>query len=316
MNHKKSSEPAYKVKGVDLLFSQSNEEGGSSIPLSAIILPPKQPRRYFEEEAMKMLTVSIKEKGILQPLLVRSIGQKQYELVAGERRYRAAKAAGLESVPVIVKDLTDEETSEIALLENLQREDLNPIEETEGILDLLSLKLNQPRESIISLLHLVSHQGRSSADNVIRSDEWNLVSSVFDTVGKFTPDSFRTNRLPLLNLPEDILECLRQGKIEYTKARVISHVKDEVLRLELLSDALNQKLSLSQIKERVKSIKIASTTSVKAKESLSYQSRLKVISAKTKKALVWDDSKKKQKFDKLLAEMEKLLAEDSSERQD
>ncbi|MFH7026660.1 MAG: ParB/RepB/Spo0J family partition protein [Heteroscytonema crispum UTEX LB 1556] len=309
MNSKKSSEPAYKVKGVDLLFQASNDIPYESIPLSSIHLPSKQPRRYFDPEAMKALTASIKSKGILQPLLVRSHEQNQYELIAGERRYRAAKEAGLEQVPAIVKDLSDEETFEIALLENLQREDLNPVEETEGILDLLSLKLNQLRESIISLLHLVSHADRESANNVIRRPEWQQITEVFSVVGKLTPNSFRTNRLPLLNLPTNILECLRQGKIEYTKAKEIARVKDEVQRQALLLEAMTAHLSLSQIKERIASIK-TTNAGAESGEKASYQSRLKAISAKAKKAEPWEDAKKKKKFDKLLAEMEKLLAEE------
>jgi ParB family chromosome partitioning protein len=309
MTSKKSAEPAYKLKGVDLLFQQNEQTPRQSVPLSTIDLPSKQPRRFFDPEAMTALIESVKSKGILQPLLVRPKGQNQYELVAGERRYRAAKEVGLEEVPVLVKNLSDEETFEIALLENLQREDLNPVEETEGILDVLCLKLNQSRDEVISLFHLVSHTGRESADNVIHSEEWKIVTEVFRVIGKFTSDSFRTNRLPLLNLPSDILEYLQQGKIEYTKAREIARVKDSVYREALLKEAITEKLSLRQIKERVASLKIT-TASAKTGESALYQSRLKEISTKAKKAKVWDDPKKKQKFDKLLAELEKLFLED------
>ncbi|QLE52650.1 ParB/RepB/Spo0J family partition protein (plasmid) [Nostoc sp. C057] len=309
MTNKKSSEPAYKVKGVDLLFLQKNETPLESVLLSAIHLPSKQPRRYFDLEAMEALTASIRQKGVLQPLLVRPKGQNQYELIAGERRYRAAKEAKLETVPVIIKDFSDEETFEIALVENIQREDLNPLEETEGILDLLSLKLNQSREAVISVFHVVSHPERESANNVIHSDEWKVVLDVFNIIGKFTPNSFRTNRLPLLNLPKDILEYLRQGKIEYTKAREIARIKDDSQREELLTLAITEKLSLNQIKERISSINTAVTKTTSEKSAL-YQSRLKAISAKAKKTKVWDDSKKTQKFDKLLAEIEKLLAEE------
>ncbi|MBD2512996.1 ParB/RepB/Spo0J family partition protein [Nostoc muscorum FACHB-395] len=309
MTNKKSSEPAYKVKGVDLLFLQKNETPLESVLLSAIHLPSKQPRRYFDLEAMEALTASIRQKGVLQPLLVRPKGQNQYELVAGERRYRAAKEARLETVPVIIKDFSDEETFEIALVENLQREDLNPLEETEGILDLLSLKLNQSREAVISLFHVVSHPERESANNVIHSDEWKVVLEAFNIIGKFTPNSFRTNRLPLLNLPKDILEYLHQGKIEYTKAREIARIKDESQREELLTIAITEKLSLNQIKERIASIKTA-VTKTKSEKSALYQNRLKAISVKAKKTKVWDDSKKIQKFDKLLAEIEKLLTEE------
>lgn len=309
MNTKKSSEPAYRVKGVDLLFNASNDSPYELLALSSIHLSSKQPRRYFEPDAMESLIKSIKSKGILQPILVRHRGVNQYEVVAGERRYRAAKEVGLQAVPVVIKDLSDEETFEIALLENLQREDLNPVEETEGILDLLSLKLNRPREAIISLLHLVSHADRESANNIIHSPEWQQVKEIFSTVGKLTPNSFRTNRLPLLNLPQDILEYLRQGKIEYTKAKEIARVKDELQRQSLLLAAITEKLSLSQIKDRIASIKVINAE-VKSEGKLDYQSRLKTISAKAKKIERWKDARKKKKFEKLLAEIENLLAED------
>lgn len=311
MNIKKSLEPAYKVKGVDLLFHASNGSPYELIALSSIHLSSKQPRRYFDPDAMESLIKSIKSKGILQPILVRSKGVNNYEVVAGERRYRAAKEVGLQNVPVFIKDLSDEETFEIALLENLQREDLNPVEETEGILDLLSLKLNRSREAIISLLHLASHADRESANNVIHSPEWQQIEEIFSIVGKLTPNSFRTNRLPLLNLPQDTLEYLRQGKIEYTKAKEIARVKDGLQRQSLLLEAMTKKLSLSQIKERIANLKIVNVEA-ESEGKLAYQSRLKAISAKAKKAENWKDAKKKKRFEKLLAEIENLLTEDDA----
>ncbi|WP_199250096.1 ParB/RepB/Spo0J family partition protein [[Phormidium] sp. ETS-05] len=110
------------------------------------LIPPKfsQPRRYFDETQMQQLVASVREFGIIQPLLVRPMGDK-YEIVAGERRYRAALAVGLTAIPVIVRVLNDTEALECALMENLQRCDLNPVEETEGILRLLELSLGNSK---------------------------------------------------------------------------------------------------------------------------------------------------------------------------
>ena len=101
-----------------------------------------QPRRYFDPAKQEQLVQSVKQHGILDPLLVRPMPKNQYELVAGERRYRAAVALNLELVPVVIKQLSDQEALQLALVENLQREELNPVEETEGILQLLSLHLD------------------------------------------------------------------------------------------------------------------------------------------------------------------------------
>ncbi|MGL4499759.1 MAG: ParB/RepB/Spo0J family partition protein, partial [Planktothrix sp.] len=124
-----------------------------NIRLDQISPPAFQPRKYFDEAAMEELTVSVQQHGILQPILVRPLGENQYELVAGERRYKAAKALGLTQVPVIVRQMSKPEAMQYALMENLQREDLNPVEETEGILQLLAINLNYSVEQVRSLLH-------------------------------------------------------------------------------------------------------------------------------------------------------------------
>jgi ParB family transcriptional regulator, chromosome partitioning protein len=124
----------------DRHVNESVEPNGSQpseavqfIPLDRIVSAQYQPRQYFDEDTMQRLTASVTEHGILQPLLVRPVGDK-YELVAGERRYKAATEAGLTEVPALVRKLANEEAMQYALVENLQREDLNSIEEVEGIL--------------------------------------------------------------------------------------------------------------------------------------------------------------------------------------
>ena len=307
MSPRKRSNQPYQIKGVDALLGEqsSPEQAAQLLPLSKIRLPQAQPRRYFDSQAMQSLVESIKQHGILSPLLVRPMGQNLYELVAGERRYRAAASAGLAEVPVVIRELTDEDALQVALLENLQREDLNPLEETEGILQLLALKLNQTTEAAIALLNAASHPERNSVDNVIHSSEWQAVVDVFTRVGKFTPESFRTNRLPLLNLPDDIKEALREGRLSYTKARAIARVKEPQERQKLLEAAITEDLSLNEVKDRIKSLEFAKAT-LDEGQPRSLKSRMDKAYAKIKKSKIWDDPKKKRQLEKLLAQLEAL----------
>jgi ParB family chromosome partitioning protein len=207
----------------------------------------------------------------------------------------------------VIRELTDAEALQIALLENLQREDLNAIEETEGILQLLAMKLNSAPESVVALLGAAAHPERAGVDNVIHSSEWQTVSDIFALVGKYTPESFRTNRLPLLNLPDDVIGALRKGRIEYTKARAIARVKDSSKRSQLLEEAIALDLSLTQIKQRVADLKAKTGEATAPDRSL--KSRVDAALQRVKKSKVWDDPKKQKKLEKLLAELEALAGE-------
>ncbi|HAJ58731.1 MAG TPA: chromosome partitioning protein ParB [Cyanobacteria bacterium UBA8543] len=307
MSRRKRSPQPYQIKGVDALLGEpsSTKETAQLLPLSQISLPQAQPRRYFDPQAMQSLVESVKQHGILSPLLVRPKGQNLYQLVAGERRYRAALEAGLDEVSVVIRELTDDDALQLALLENLQREDLNPLEETEGILQLLALKLNQTTESALALLNAAAHPERNSVDNVIHSPEWQAVVEVFTSVGKFNPESFRTNRLPLLNLPDEIKEALRQGRLSYTKARALARLKEQPERQELLEAAIAEDLSLNEIKERIKSFQAAKRVQDE-EQPPSLKSRMDKAIAKIKKSKIWDDPKKKRQLEKLLAQLEAL----------
>jgi len=312
MSARKHSSQPYQIKGIDALFGEPSvaEAATEMMPLSQICLAQQQPRRYFDPQAMQELVESVKQHGILQPILVRKKGDDKYEVVAGERRYRAAMSATLEEVPVVIRELTDEEALQLALLENLQREDLNPVEETEGILQLLALKLNITSEPVIDLLNQAAHPKRNPVDNVIHNSEWQLVLEVFTTVGKFTPESFRTNRLPLLNLPDEVLDALRQGRIAYTKARAIARVPDEVQRQALLKAAISEELSLTQIKERIAQITPSSANSSSNSQSSSLKGRMDTAYRLAKKSKIWDNPKKQKQIEKLLAELEKLFSQE------
>jgi ParB family chromosome partitioning protein len=296
------------MRGVSAFLSSTAEPAPNSpdvvatnaIAISKVRLPAKQPRRFFDPEKLEQLAESIKHHGILEPILVRSLPKGQYELVAGERRYRAAQLAGLKEMPVVVRELSDQEASQLALIENLQREDLNPIEETEGVLDLLTLKLQCSQDEILdSLTQMATAQkkGAELSGNVSRRVE--AIAEILESTIGLTPESFRTSRLPLLRLPLDVLEVLRQGKLEYTKARTIARLKDDQARQQLLQEAIAQNLSLTQIREQLKDL-----TSTAAKEA-TVGDRLVSVSRKVKQGL--NDPKKQRRLEKLLRELESLV---------
>lgn len=252
---------------------------------------------------MAELTESVKQHGVVQPILVRPFGRDHYELVAGERRYLAARAAGLTQVPAVVREMNDAEALRYALMENLQREDLNPVEETEGILKLLELSLKTGRSEVISLLNQMSKADRGLADNVIRQEDRQAILSVFQSLGRLSPESFRTNRLPILNLPPEVLHAIREGRINYTKGREIGKIKDADLRAQILKEASAESLSLREIRERIRKQQ-------QSTERDTLLTRMEAMTNKIKKLKVWDDPDKREKVEALLAEMEMLLSDE------
>jgi ParB family transcriptional regulator, chromosome partitioning protein len=284
--------------------------------LKDIHLSTVQPRRYFDPQSHQKLIQSIKTHGILQPLLVRPMTTGGYELIAGERRYRAAVAAALTEVPVFIRQLTDSEAVEVALLENLIREELNPLEETEGILHLLAIRLNRAVEEIPLILHQLQHQHKkrtsraSNTNNIIESEKeleadqkkstLSIIENVFTSLQLMSWTSFANNRLPLLNLPNDVLEALRSARIEYTKAKAIAQLKDQAQRQQLLEQAIAQQWSLNRIKEQVKAFQSQPTVMpLKQRVNRTYQ--------QLKQTKLWENPEKQRKLETLLTELEILL---------
>ncbi|NDJ26196.1 ParB/RepB/Spo0J family partition protein [Nostoc sp. B(2019)] len=281
-----------------------NQSIEQSLLITQIHLAAHQPRRYFSTQAMESLVASIREHGILQPLLVRPLESGNYELIAGERRYRAAQTLGIEEVPVLVRHLNDQDAFQVALLENLQREDLNPVEETEAILQLLSIRLECSQGEVVSLLNHIANlqkQKTEITNNVVRS-QWEMVEQIFSVIGRVTPDSFRSHRLPLLNLPKDVLEILRQGELEYTKARIIAQLKNEAQRDELLTKTLEENLSVRDIKSYIQAIQ-----GTKSSQHPVLPNRMKEAYRRVKQTKVWEDPKKAKTLEKLLGQIEALL---------
>lgn len=220
-------------KGLEKLFSENDTEGmvsTNTLPLSEIVPNKDQPRKTFDEAALDELADSIRQHGILQPLLVRPIATGGYQLVAGERRWRASKRAGLKEVPVVVKELSDTETMEIAIIENLQREDLNPIEEAEGL------------QALIDKCGFTQEQ-------------------VAVSVGKSRPAI--ANSLRLLKLPVEVRDMAKNGEISAGHARALLAFDNEALIFEAAQNIVKNKMTVRDIERLAKISEKNSTVSVK-----------------------------------------------------
>ncbi len=204
-------------KGLGALLSQEDiYDAGSpglfQCPIEKIRPNPDQPRKHIDEESLKSLASSIERKGVLQPLVVREV-KSGYELIAGERRWRAAQLAGLRSVPVVIKDVSPDEVLELALIENVQRQDLNPVEEA------------------MAYRRLVTEFGLTQAQVAAR-------------VGK--DRSTVANFLRLLQLPDYVLEDVTEGRLTMGHARALLMVSDPALQNELRNKIIKKGLSVRQ----------------------------------------------------------------------
>ncbi len=215
-------------RGLDSLFgdndygerisvSQTNEQE-SEIEIDKIFPNPNQPRKVFDEKALQELADSIKIHGVIQPLIVTK-RDEGYMIIAGERRWRASKIAGLNKVPAIIKDYSDQKISEISLIENLQREDLNPIEAAKAIKKLMS-EYNYTQEKVAERL------------------------------GKSRPAI--TNTLRLLSLNRDILDMIMNGSLSAGHARALLAIEDDNAQLKLARLAIEKQMSVRDLETAVK----------------------------------------------------------------
>lgn len=208
-------------RGLDALFVDNATEDSERMTLRISEVEPNrdQPRRDFDEMALNELADSIREHGVMQPILVRPLTAGGYQIVAGERRWRAAKLAGLTEVPVVVKELTELAAMELALVENLQREDLNAVEEALGYRNLMdSFSLTQEQ--------------------------------VAAKVGKSRPAV--ANALRLLQLPDKVLQLLRDGKLSAGHARALAALQDDLAATELAEKIVKEGLSVRETERLVK----------------------------------------------------------------
>lgn len=281
--------------------------GKNRLPLDKIVFANSQPRKYFSSEDIDKLKASLESQGLLNPIIVRPISGGRYELVAGERRLRAASALGWPLIEVNILELDDNGAKLVSLVENLQREDLNPLEQTEGILALLEWRLNKSRADVIKVLYRLhnEHTGKVATKNVFGSSVYQEIQQTFTELGQLDWISFVVTRLPLLNLPDELLRALREGKIAYTKAKAIATVKDEALRSCLLQEAIDNDLSLSEIKAKIKTLINRSQSS--SSDSTSLKDKWKQLSRQLNQANLWEQGEHRDKLELLLGQIETLL---------
>jgi ParB family chromosome partitioning protein len=210
-------------RGLDAILSVSPAVGAQEelreVPVQSIAPNPKQPRRHFDEESLHALAGSLGDRGVLQPVLVRPKPDGTYELIAGERRWRAARIAGLERIPALVRDRGDAEALEVALIENMAREDLNPVEEARACAALVE-ELGLTREEVGRRVG----RGRVAVSNLMR----------------------------LLDLPDEALELLEQGVLSEGHGRALLLAKDHTARRSLSRTASAEGWSVRIIEDRAR----------------------------------------------------------------
>lgn len=207
---------------MDLLFADNGAEGEQSVvmlPIGEVEPNRDQPRKDFDQETLLQLADSIREHGVLQPILARPLPGGNYQIIAGERRWRASRIAGLREVPVMVKELTDRESMELALIENLQREDLNPVEEALGYQKLMEQYGNTQEE-------------------------------VAKRVGKSRPAV--ANTLRLLQLPEQVLGYVKNGELSAGHARALLGVGSDKETVDLARELIRTGATVRQAEKLVK----------------------------------------------------------------
>ena len=212
-------------RGLSSLLKEEDfitDENLLTVELNKLMAREDQPRKNFDDDSLEELATSIKADGVIQPIVVRKVGDK-YEIIAGERRFRASKLAGLEKVPIVVKNVSDRKARELALVENIQREDLNPIEEA------------------ISLKTLM--------------EEYKLTQQeLSDIVGKSR--SYIANNLRLLNLSDYIKDYLIRGELSPSQGRTLLSLETEEERKKYLDKLLVKEVNIRDVEKRLSKVKI------------------------------------------------------------
>ncbi len=212
-------------KGLDALFADNTTpDGGGTVTLPITEIEPNraQPRKKFDDTALAELADSIRQHGVITPVLVRPMTDGSYQLVAGERRWRAARMAGLSELPALIKEMSDSEAMELALIENLQREDLNPVEEAEGyrvLMDTYGLTQEQVAQRV--------NKSRPAVANAVR----------------------------LLGLPDEVRQMVADGRLSSGHARALITVEDKARVKELASEIIKKELTVRDVERLAKADK-------------------------------------------------------------
>lgn len=254
-------------RGVGAIFTDNSVDeysvSSGAVKVKLIDIEPNrdQPRKVFDEKALSELADSIAQHGVLQPLLVRPMMDGGYQLVAGERRWRASRIAGLTEVPVVIKELTDSQVAEIALVENLQRENLNPLEEAQGYKE-LSERYGYTQEEVANIVG----KSRSAVANALR----------------------------LLGLADGVLQLINNGELSAGHAKAILYSEDEDYQLELAKLVVKEGLSVRETERLARKATASTSSGKKAKKRNPYydEVELALSDVLSRKVKVTKSSKK------------------------
>lgn len=305
------------------------------IPVAKIVSPKIKARAWINPVKVESICRSAKVHGIIQPILVVPLDEGNYELVYGQHRIEAIKLLGQKQIKAIAKNLTQSERLEIALIENLAREDQNPIDETLGILNLAMLKLDcdesTARSCFNELFYQQSGREKNSGVSTGANTSQKQISVVETILDRFniTVKTFITHKLPLLECHEEIIQAIREGKIAYSKARVIDRVKSDKFRTKLLQCAISSNLSreiLSKISKienitfankLLEQIELDNLTPEEIQKIIQENKPVKndlqkryskAISKLNKHQTIWRDKSKQKELEKLIARIEELTS--------
>lgn len=294
----------------------TEETQEQQLPLSDLVcsftfVPDGKPVRYYydPEELQQWALNDIKPNGIRSPLWVRPhpTQVKKYELVAGLRRLKAATIIDLETVPVKIFDWDDRTAFQAAISENANRRDFSALEELDNTMRLLEIQLGCSLEEVVSVLYRMNNATKGATNqNVLVSEEAESVKQIFDSFGRITWQSFVATRLPLLKKPPEILDVIRQGKIHYTKGIAISGVKDSAARNQLLKEAVQDALSLTEIKQKIKAL--SGETKESPQPQTVKQRFTQTVQQAQKNKSLWSDPAKSQQLETLLSQLEVLIS--------
>lgn len=237
---------------LDLKQDSQSHTAETDISLTHLDPSPWNARRYFHPEAIDQLAANIKNHGLLHAITVRPKSDR-YEIVCGNRRFQAVKQLGWTQIRARVMPLDDDQAYQIALIDNLAREALSPYEETIGYIKLLALSLDMAETELPSVLQHIWYEVRRQPE-AQWSSQTQQVLSLFDTIGILSFQSFVIHRLPLLKLPQDLLDAVNRGEIHYTKARLLAKVSDAEKRQQLLDETIRDHLSVRAIRNRIRDL--------------------------------------------------------------
>ena len=291
----------------------------SDLPIKQIAIDQidrweEQPRKYFSEASLKTLANSFIEQGFKGVVLVRPSGKNQYLIVYGERRWRAAKIAELDTIPCFVEEMDDETALDLAMGENLLREDLSKLEETLGLLSVMVRKTGLSQDSIVKLVNSHTRYWKDASYVGSNEEAAKHLPIVVDCLKRYgvALSTFKSKHIQVLGLPDDVKKAHLEDGLDYSKAIAIGKVGDEFERSDLLELVADGKLST--FREVDSAVKDLLDKPRRAPGEADWQGRFKTISSRLRSKKTWEhilqDTKRKERLQQLVQEFEELLEDE------